>query len=151
MQKINDEEGDAFPYEKARVIAEMELTMKFLEYDIPRLFPKWLHVMIPKGASTRESGVWHGTVQAIRSENQALVRKSHKAVEKLCQGVIEEMKGLEVRMEEEVRDNKSDIQLALREVQTAMQDEMRSQMEALHQAMTRTRYLEGHVQDDSQL
>ena len=48
--KINDEEGDAFPFEKARIIAEIELTMADTLLQNKECFPKWLHVLRPKGA-----------------------------------------------------------------------------------------------------
>jgi len=69
MQRINDDEGDAFPFEQARIIAggvasirgvsrpsqafmhaEIELTMPDEELRTEAYFPKWLHVLKPKVA-----------------------------------------------------------------------------------------------------
>eukprot|EP00051_Salpingoeca_urceolata_P016732 m.224040 g.224040 ORF g.224040 m.224040 type:complete len:577 (+) comp18764_c0_seq9:185-1915(+) len=48
MDRINQAEGDAFPFEKARIIAELELSMPRHQLRDPALFPKWLHVLTPK-------------------------------------------------------------------------------------------------------
>jgi hypothetical protein len=44
-------QGDAFPFEKARIIAELELSMTPEDFHNPSLFPKWLHVLAPKNHS----------------------------------------------------------------------------------------------------
>ncbi len=44
-------QGDAFPYEKARIIAEMELSMPQADLDNVDLFPRWLHALEPKSGS----------------------------------------------------------------------------------------------------
>lgn len=48
MARINQEEGDAFPYEKARIIAELEQSMSQEELGRKDYFPKWLHVLMAK-------------------------------------------------------------------------------------------------------
>eukprot|EP00050_Salpingoeca_kvevrii_P003178 m.216393 g.216393 ORF g.216393 m.216393 type:complete len:98 (+) comp10784_c0_seq3:3956-4249(+) len=55
MQKINGEEGDAFPFEKARIIAEIELSMTPEQLQDETLFPKWIHIMSPKVWLTRRA------------------------------------------------------------------------------------------------
>eukprot|EP00049_Salpingoeca_infusionum_P007130 m.116055 g.116055 ORF g.116055 m.116055 type:complete len:594 (-) comp13589_c0_seq2:1508-3289(-) len=84
MQKINDEEGDAFPFEKARIISELEMTMHPSLLKDQTLFPRFLHVLSPKGGEvgTRVQDEWQGTVQAIRSENLLIERRTKEAVDR---------------------------------------------------------------------
>lgn len=45
MAQIHQEEGDAFPYEKARIIAELELSMdRRKELQNTRWFPRMLKI-----------------------------------------------------------------------------------------------------------
>eukprot|EP00730_Choanoeca_flexa_P003264 TRINITY_DN11346_c0_g1_i2.p1 TRINITY_DN11346_c0_g1~~TRINITY_DN11346_c0_g1_i2.p1 ORF type:complete len:820 (+),score=150.12 TRINITY_DN11346_c0_g1_i2:141-2462(+) len=85
MQRINDDEGDAFPFEQARIIAEIELTMSDTELAEVAYFPRWLHVLKPKGGETMSSteDQWKGTVQAIRNENAHLEKRTRQTVLKL--------------------------------------------------------------------
>eukprot|EP00055_Hartaetosiga_balthica_P013124 m.65999 g.65999 ORF g.65999 m.65999 type:complete len:1782 (+) comp8174_c0_seq1:61-5406(+) len=83
MQKINDEEGDAFPFEKARIIAEIELVMGKELFMRADTFPKWLHLLVLKGGELSEKSTgdeWVGTVQAIRSESAMLERRTREAL-----------------------------------------------------------------------
>lgn len=94
MQKINDEEGDAFPFEKARIIAgiwqlsfalfnvvltvcsEIELAMadRILAQGQEN-FPRWLHVLMPK---VHESA--HVFMTFIRRKSWHSVEKEASAV-----------------------------------------------------------------------
>lgn len=74
-------QGDAFPYEKARIIAELELSMTAEDLANPRFFPKWLHVLAPKNISQTgsDSADWQGQVAAIsRATERVLLRQSHR-------------------------------------------------------------------------
>ena len=48
MSKINGEEGDAFPCEKAGIIADIELMLPEVALEDKNLFPSWLHILSTK-------------------------------------------------------------------------------------------------------
>ena len=48
MSKINGEEGDAFPCEKAGIIADIELMLPEVALEDKSLFPSWLHILSTK-------------------------------------------------------------------------------------------------------
>lgn len=88
MTRINDEEGDAFPFEKAKIIAELELMMPAEYLDNPDFFPKWVHLLKAKGEGRGEDvDEWQGTVQAIRSETAGLDRKTRGHLRELRGGL----------------------------------------------------------------
>eukprot|EP00051_Salpingoeca_urceolata_P020402 m.305850 g.305850 ORF g.305850 m.305850 type:complete len:1526 (-) comp19613_c0_seq7:81-4658(-) len=100
MQKINDEEGDAFPFEKARVIAELELCHAEDLLTDPSNFPRWLHVYSAKDELEKDglADEWKGTVNAIRSENAYLERRTRAAIAEFGDRVDKDVKSLELRM-----------------------------------------------------
>lgn len=49
----------------------------------PTYFPKWLHVLRPKGGELgedEERDEWQGTVQAIRQENTAMMKRVQSVI-----------------------------------------------------------------------
>jgi hypothetical protein len=97
MARVHQEEGDAYPYELARIIAELELSMT--TKDINRQnFPRWLHTLIPKSddMSRRQGDQWKGTASTIARHNNPLARSSiNKAIEGQTKHLEERLAELE--------------------------------------------------------
>ncbi len=101
VARISNDEGDAFPFEKARIIAEVELRMTDEDLSNRAYFPRWIHVLARKDAGGGDDGVddWQGTVQAIRAENTLLERKSRLAVAEMANSLRDDVNKMERRFE----------------------------------------------------
>lgn len=100
MAKINGEEGDAFPCEKAGIIADLELMMPEEMFQNKTLFPNWLQVLSPKSTDhSGETDEWKGTVQAVRQENANLERRTRATLSELGKKINDDMIVMEKRFE----------------------------------------------------
>eukprot|EP00048_Salpingoeca_helianthica_P006268 m.96577 g.96577 ORF g.96577 m.96577 type:complete len:1549 (+) comp13947_c0_seq4:32-4678(+) len=73
MAQIQKDEGDAFPFEKAQIIAELEHSLSERRLNDPHWFPTWLVVLSPKEASASTEDD-HGPAAAIRAETERALR-----------------------------------------------------------------------------
>eukprot|EP00043_Microstomoeca_roanoka_P008232 m.79420 g.79420 ORF g.79420 m.79420 type:complete len:1567 (-) comp14156_c1_seq5:209-4909(-) len=125
MQKINDEEGDAFPFEKARIIAEIELSMGEDVLSNRSYFPRWLHMLTPKGGELGDrEGVdeWQGTVQAIRTENAHLERRTRDTIANLQSQLLLHIETVEKRQADRI---------------SSLDDRVNNRLEAVADALAR--------------
>lgn len=97
MARVHQEEGDAYPYELARIIAELELSMT--PKDINRQnFPRWLHILIPKSddINRKQGGQWKGTASTFALRDSPLGRASiNKAMQDQTKRLEERLTDLE--------------------------------------------------------
>ncbi len=80
-QPTNSHQGDAFPYERAQIIAELEHTMSADELRDVRWFPRFLVVLSPKEPAPDDE--WHGAVSALRQETDRAVRTHGELMQKM--------------------------------------------------------------------
>ncbi len=84
MAQIHQEEGDAFPYEKARIISELELSMTPADLANKRFFPSWLHVLAPKNALQNRGGDgddWQGQAAAVTKAVEKVLGRQNQRLD----------------------------------------------------------------------
>ncbi|EDQ85533.1 uncharacterized protein MONBRDRAFT_29209 [Monosiga brevicollis MX1] len=78
MAQVHQEEGDAYPYELATIIAELELSMpQEVVAGNRSFFPRWLHSLVPKNDDHMDDGRGNGGTGAITTDrnSQALAQQ----------------------------------------------------------------------------
>lgn len=106
-------------------------------------FPKWLHLLSPKGVSTRGATEWQGTVQAIRSENQALEKRTRSEIAKMSRQIFNEVHSLQSHMENSVRHDNAELKMALREMEVSLKSLVRLQVATLGEAILQSLHQPG--------
>eukprot|EP00045_Choanoeca_perplexa_P018224 m.282627 g.282627 ORF g.282627 m.282627 type:complete len:1666 (-) comp17752_c0_seq11:672-5669(-) len=106
MSQVHEREGDAYPFELATIIAELELSMPrrlINEHN----FPRWLHMLTPKseddrgGPAPSQSSTQNdlrNTIATMMRANERLVEQLSRRTDQALERIEGQMKDLERRV-----------------------------------------------------
>ncbi|EGD80207.1 hypothetical protein PTSG_10886 [Salpingoeca rosetta] len=97
-ERIQDRADIEFQLLRARILHEQEKFMTKKEKRNPKLFPKWLHVLVPKGGAGSGGVQWQGVLHALKKE---------------VAGVDNRVSGVERKVEEQMADVQAKMEEAL--------------------------------------
>ena len=103
-ERIQDQADLEFQYLRARILAEQEawLSPEQRRSADPKLYPRWLHVLVPRGqgAGRVESGEqWQGVLHELKKEGRVGRQALHEKMERLDRAMSDQQKKLDAQVE----------------------------------------------------